>query len=244
MPPLDQGFTRHVLKIEWKTSGIHHACVCLARSILGCCETQPAWHRQRLWSQRPQWVCENKVALPWRLALKHLYLYSMACAGREAHTEASEGAASRGVDKERVWTQKWNKSWTQLRPFRGSVLSLDAAQSTSSVFPSITDDRRRGGKWNLLRCEPQHCLFKWGLEKKQRSAGQESREDWEGGVKIRSPAGAPLQGHLCRSAGPVGSKARLRGCSGTGRSPRNASGRSPAIPEADAHLSGMLRSDC
>lgn len=93
MSPLDQGFTRRVLKIEWKTSRIDHVCVCLAHSILGCCETQPAWHWQRLRSQRPQWVCEKKVALPWRLALKHLYLCTMACAGREPHTEASEGAA-------------------------------------------------------------------------------------------------------------------------------------------------------
>lgn len=65
-----------------------------------------------------------------------------------------------------------------------------------------------------------------------------------GGVKIRKLAGAASQGHLCCRVGPVGSKAWLRGCSGTDQSPRTASGRSPAIPKADAHLSGMLCSDC
>lgn len=72
--------------------------------------------------------------------------------------------------------------------------------------------------------------------------GEEVAE--RGGGKNKNPAGDTLQGHLLCCVGPVGSKAWLRGCSGTDRSPRNASGRSPAIPEADAHLSGMVRSDC
>lgn len=83
-----------------------------------------------------------------------------------------------------------------------------------------------------------------GIRKKRGVQAKGEEGAVRGSVKIRSPAGAALQGHLCCSVGPVGSKARLRGCSGTDRSLRNASGRSPAIPEAAAHLSGMLRSDC
>lgn len=78
--------------------------------------------------------------------------------------------------------------------------------------------------------------------KKKKAKGEEGVV--RGSVKIRSPAGAALQGHLCCSVGPVGSKAWLRGCHGMDQSPRNASGRSPAIPGAAAHLSGMLCSDC
>lgn len=184
MLPLNQGSAPRVLKIEWKTSGIDHVCVCLAYSIQGSCKTQLAWHWQRLRSQRPQWVCEKKVALLWRLALKHIYLCTVACAGREPYTKASEEAVSHGVDKGRVSTQKRCKLLTWLRLFWWSFLSLDAAQPTSCVSLFITYDRRHSGKWNLLICEPQHCLFKWGLKKKKkRSAGQESREDWEGSVK-------------------------------------------------------------
>lgn len=184
MPPLNQGSAPRVLKIEWKTSGIDHVCVCLAHSIQGSCKTQLAWHWQRLRSQRPQWVCEKKVALLWRLALEHIYLCTMACAGREPYTKASEEAVLHGVDKGRVSTQKRSKPLTWLRLFWVFSRWMQPSWPLAFLSPSlmVISDHRHSGKWNLLICEPQHCLFKWGL-KKMRSAGQESREDWEGSVK-------------------------------------------------------------
>lgn len=121
--------------------------------------------------------CEKKVALPWRLAPKHLYLCTVACAGRKPHTQASEGAASRGVEKGGS-EPRGAASLTWLRPFCRRVLS--PGRSPVDLFrspPSITYDHGQGGKWNLFICEPPHCLFKWGLETKMRSAGQESREN-------------------------------------------------------------------
>lgn len=182
MPPLDQGFTCRVLKIEWKTSGIDHVCVCLAHSIQGCCETQPAWHWQRLRSQRPQWVCEKKVALLWRLAPKHIYLCTVAWAGKGAHTKASEEAASHGVERGGSEPKSVVSVWLGSAPFHGVFSPSMHPRRPLCLFLSITSDCRHSGKWNLLICESQHWLFKWGLEKKKWGAQAKREERIERGV--------------------------------------------------------------
>ena len=105
--------------------------------------------------------------------------------------------------------------------------------------------RRRRGVWGRWRCV--------------RGGGGSGAGGGGGGgvvsVKIRNPAGAEQQGHLCCSvggwAGPCrpALAAQIEGSAkGAGiiraRSPRSASGRSAAIPEAGAHLSALPRSDC
>lgn len=65
-------------------------------------------------------------------------------------------------------------------------------------------------------------------------------------VKIRTPAGAERQGHLCCSRAGPGQADRRHGEGGAviqAQSLRNASRDSPAIPEAAAHLSGMRCSE-
>lgn len=65
-------------------------------------------------------------------------------------------------------------------------------------------------------------------------------------VKIRTPAGAERQGHLCCSRAGPGRADRRHGEGGAviqAQSLRNASRDSPAIPEAAAHLSGMRCSE-
>lgn len=65
-------------------------------------------------------------------------------------------------------------------------------------------------------------------------------------VKIRTPAGAERQGHLCCSQAGPGRADRRHGEGAAviqAQSLRNASRDSPAIPEAAAHLSGMRCSE-
>lgn len=104
---------------------------------------------------RRKWPCRGS----WR---RNIYTYAMACAGREPHTEASEGAACvvstrggselRGVVSVGLGSAPFDRAfppWTRPswpRPF------FPPSHTTVDVM--------------LLICEPQHCLFKWGLEKK------------------------------------------------------------------------------
>lgn len=88
MLPLDQGFTRCVLKIEWKTSGINRVCVRRAHFVQGSWKTQPPWHWQRLRPPRATVGVRRRVASLWQLALKHIYLGTVAYAGTEQQTHS------------------------------------------------------------------------------------------------------------------------------------------------------------
>lgn len=86
------------------------------------------------------------------------------------------------------------------------------------------------------------------MAKRPSSTGRIVLWKWRGirNVKIRSPTGAERQGDpSCSTRAGLGrSKTWRRGCRNHGRqSLRTASGRSAAIPEAGAHLSGKQRSE-
>lgn len=117
--------------------------------------------------------------------------------------------------------------------------------------------------YSLLHLSPYHHLcaayhsFEYTIKNKSQAwlKGQVSHREHsaeevevEGvrDIKIRSPAGAEHQGDpsCSTSAGLGRSKTWRRGCWNCGRqSLRTASGRSAAIPEAAAHLSGKQRSE-